>query len=99
MQIHKAASLKPYNTLSLEAQATALAQVETPEELATAIDWAQAQGLQVIPLGEGSNIVLAGKLEAVWLQQRSEGIKVLNQKAHSVQLRVDAGHDWHRLVE
>lgn len=99
VQILKAESLRAYNTLALEATATALALVDNQAELLQAMAWAKAEGLPIIPLGEGSNIVLAGRLDAMCLCQRSQDIQVLAEGGGTVKLRIDAGHDWHQLVD
>lgn len=99
MQILRDNSLQSFNTLALEATATAMAMVDSATELGDALSWARAQSLPVIPLGQGSNIVLAGSPEAMWLCQQSQGMQVLKERDNTVLLRVDAGHDWHRLVE
>lgn len=99
MLIRRAEPLKGYNTLSLQACASAVAHVETGSELLEALDWARAEGLPVIPLGEGSNIVLAGDLDALVLCQNSTGLTLLEERDNSVLLHVEAGHDWHHLVQ
>ena len=98
MQIRRAESLKFCNTLSLQASAAALASVRSDQELAQAMDWSRAEGLPVLPLGEGSNIVLAGDLDVLVVRQCNEDLRVLAEQGDSVTLRVSAGHDWHRLV-
>jgi UDP-N-acetylmuramate dehydrogenase len=98
VQILRAEPLRGYNTLALQASAAALAIVTTDTDVQQAFAWAAAQGLPVVPLGEGSNVVFAGDLQALVLRQASRGIQVLDQSSSSVLLRVAAGEDWHRLV-
>ncbi|WP_243391579.1 UDP-N-acetylmuramate dehydrogenase [Pseudohalioglobus lutimaris] len=98
MQIRRAESLKPFNTLSLQASAAALVRVSNDQELAQAMDWSRSQGLPVLPLGEGSNVVLAGDLDALVVRQCNEDLKVVAEENDRVTLRISAGHDWHRLV-
>ncbi len=98
MQIRHAESLKTLNTLSLQAHATAFANVASDQELAQAMDWSRAHGLPVLPLGEGSNVVLAGDLEALVLHQSNARLQLIAERDDRVTLRVSAGHNWHRLV-
>ncbi len=98
MQIRRAESLKSCNTLSLQANAAALASVSSDQELAQAMAWSHAQGLSVLPLGEGSNIILAGDLDVLVVRQCNEDVRVLAEQGDVVTLRVSAGYDWHRLV-
>lgn len=98
MKILRAESLQSFNTLALQAQATALLQVERDEQLPEAFSWASEQGLPVIPLGEGSNIVLAGDLHALLLRLDTRGIRIMRETTDAVVLRVAAGESWHALV-
>ncbi|MFV8817359.1 UDP-N-acetylmuramate dehydrogenase [Haliea sp. E17] len=98
MQIRRAESLRSFNTLALEARATALVEVAGEAELAEALAWARAEGLPPLPLGEGSNVVFAGDLEALVIHQHAAGWSVLAGDAESVRLRVSAGENWHSLV-
>jgi UDP-N-acetylmuramate dehydrogenase len=99
VQILRAEALQPFNTLALQAQATALLRVERDEQLPEAFTWAAAQGLPVIPLGEGSNIVVAGDLDALLLRLDTRGITRLRETDEMVVLRVAAGENWHALVQ
>lgn len=98
MQILRAESLRPHNTLGLCSNAAALARVSSRAELDEALAWARAEGLPVVPLGEGSNVVLAGDLEALVLSQESGAINPMQGQDDRVVLRVEAGCNWHRLV-
>lgn len=93
------APLGPLNTLALDARARALVAVANESDLREALTWARQRELPVIPLGEGSNVVLAGDLPALVLQLASRGVRVLQQRGDRVRLRVAAGQDWHALVE
>ncbi|RLQ23084.1 UDP-N-acetylmuramate dehydrogenase [Seongchinamella sediminis] len=99
MQILRAESLRARNTLHLESHAKALVEVSSGAQLSAALDWARAEGLPVLPLGSGSNVVLAGDIDALVVCQRGSAIDVLSEQGDSVMLRVAAGHDWHALVE
>ena len=93
MQILRTEPLKNRNTLSLQAYANAMAVVDSDQQLAQALDWSRAQGLCVLPLGQGSNVVLAGDIDALVISQRSSGFRVIAQEENEVLLRVAAGHD------
>lgn len=99
MQILRDEALQPYNTLALEASAAALVRVGSDEELSAAISWASEQALPVVPLGAGSNIVLAGDMDAVVVHQQTCGIEVIEDAGDKVSLRVAAGENWHGLVQ
>ena len=91
-------SLKSCNTLGLQASAAAYLSVSDERELEDALSWAAQHDLPVVPLGEGSNIVLVSDLNALVVRQDSRGITILRKDGDSVQLRVAAGERWHQLV-
>ncbi len=99
MRVLSGESLRRYNSLSLASRASAFTQVTTDDELRQACSWAVERGLPLIPLGEGSNVVLAGDLDALVVRQRSKGIEQLNDGAGHVTLRIAAGENWHALVQ
>lgn len=87
------------NTLSLQAYAEALATIRHDADLVAALDWARRRELPVIPLGEGSNVVLAGDPRALVLRMQTQGIELLGRTKDTVRLRVAAGESWHSLVQ
>ena len=99
MKFYRAEALRPYNTLALEAYAEALVTVTSDAELVSALAWARERHLPVVPLGQGSNIVLAGDLHALVIRQETRGVQVLERDASTVALRVAAGESWHELVQ
>ena len=99
MHVLHAESLQPYNTLALEGTAKALVRVGDDAQLIQALTWASNRGLAVVPLGEGSNVVIAGDLDAMVLRLDTRGIEVLAERDDAVTLRVAAGEQWHQLVQ
>jgi UDP-N-acetylmuramate dehydrogenase len=93
------ATLQPYNTLALQARASALVSVTSDQELADAFTWAAQNDLPVVPLGGGSNVVLARDLDALVVRQNTRGIETLYTSDDKVILRVAAGENWHALVQ
>jgi UDP-N-acetylmuramate dehydrogenase len=90
--------LRLHNTLALTATAAAFAEVTDRAALDAALTWARAQGLRVLPLGEGSNVVLASRVEQLVVKMASRGREVLAADEEAVRLRVAAGENWHELV-
>ena len=70
-------ALLGYNTLALQGRARALLQLREAAELEPALEWAHHHQLPVIPLGEGSNVVIAGDLDALVLRMAIPGIELL----------------------
>jgi len=99
MRIHRDEPLAARNTLALAARARALVAVGSDSALLEALQWARTQGLPVVPLGGGSNVVIAGDLDALVVHLCSRGIELLEQSQTQAVLRVAAGEDWHALVQ
>ncbi len=99
MHILQNESMQKRNTLRLEATARAFVSVSSEEELRGALDWARNNKAQVIPLGHGSNVVLAGDLNALVIHQAMLGREVLEEDDRTVVLRISAGENWHSLVQ
>jgi len=99
MQVLRAESLLRHNTLAIDVRAAALAEVDSALAMNEALDYARAEGLGVLPLGQGSNVVFAGDVDALVLCQRGGDVEPLAHVGDTVVLRVGAGHDWHALVE
>ena len=98
MHVRYGEALQPYNTLALQGRAKALVRVNSDNELQEALGWAAARGMPVVPLGEGSNVVIAGDLDALVLRLDTRGIELTGESREAVCLRVAAGENWHALV-
>lgn len=91
-------TLQAFNTLHLQAQAPALCIITSLNQLREALADARALGLPVLPLGQGSNVVLCGDVVAMILKIELYGRTVLSVDEETVTVRVAAGEDWHQLV-
>lgn len=92
------ADLQALNSLRLRASATLLRTPDTQAALRDVLDEARSLQLPVVVLGEGSNIVLAGDLDALVLRYRGLGRDVISEGREHVGLRVAAGENWHALT-
>jgi UDP-N-acetylmuramate dehydrogenase len=92
-------SMQKRNTLRFESSARAFVNVSSEEELRGALDWARNNKAHVIPLGQGSNVVLAGDLNALVIHQEMQGREVLDEDDRAVVIRISAGENWHSLVQ
>ena len=99
IKLHRREALQPYNTLALQSHAEAFVTVTSEAELLQALAWARAQKLPIVPLGEGSNIILAGDIHGLVVRLKSRGIQVLDSGPNTVNLRIAAGESWHALVQ
>ena len=99
MQVETNATLVSLNTLALESRASYLVTAATPQDILDAVALAKTNGLPLVLLGGGSNVVLASDLEAVVVHIVSRGIEILREDSESAIIRVAAGENWHRLVQ
>lgn len=97
LSIQQNIPLQAYNSLRLPASAEYFCTVTSEEELCAALDYARQQGLEVTPLGGGSNLVLAGDLKGLVIKLDIRGISSRPQ-ANSVEVCFAAGENWHRAV-
>jgi len=91
--------LKKHNTLALPARAEYFCTVDNLEQLYQAIDYAKQHKLTITPLGDGSNLVLAGDIQGLVIDIKLKGIHIEHGSLDRVQVRVAAGENWHCLVE
>ncbi len=99
MHMRRAENLRGYNSLGLAGHAAALVEAGSDEEVRIACRWARERAMAVIPLGAGSNVVIAGELQALVLRQRTRGVRLLEDDGKGVLLRVGAGENWHAFVQ
>lgn len=99
MRVLQNEPLQKRNTLQLQSIARAFVNVSHEKELRDALLWARKNKAKVIPLGQGSNVVLAGDLNALVIHQEMQGREVLEEDDRAVVLRVSAGENWHSLVQ
>ena len=91
--------LQPYNTLSLHARARYFCEPSCLEELQQALAFSHEHQLTVLPLGEGSNMVITRDYPGLVLRVIDHGLHVEFEDDTTVHIRVGAGMIWHQLVE
>ena len=98
LNIKEFVSIKAFNTMGLESVSRYFVQIESIEALREALAFARVHGLPVIPLGEGSNVILSDTLDALVLLNRLKGREVLAEREGKMLLKVGAGECWDSLV-
>ncbi len=98
LRIAEQTDLQPLNTLALPARARYFTRIETLDQLAEALAWAQAKQLPRLILGGGSNIVLRGDFPGLVLQIALAGHTV-DKLGEVATVTIGAGENWHRLVQ
>lgn len=92
-------SLKPYNTLAIDVKAKYFVNAQNLEQIQQALSFAKAQGLEVLLLGGGSNLVLTQDIPYLVLHIATEGIHLLSEDELQAKVEVQAGENWHAFVQ
>ncbi|MBT8138759.1 MAG: UDP-N-acetylmuramate dehydrogenase [Gammaproteobacteria bacterium] len=87
------------HTLQLKSRARLFASLDNVEALPSLIEHADSKGLAVVPIGQGSNIVPAREVDALVVGLALQGQRVLDDSDDFIRLQVQAGENWHALVE
>jgi UDP-N-acetylmuramate dehydrogenase len=97
MSIQENISLKPYNTLGVDARARYFLAVTATDSLAAIGGTHNDRPLLV--LGVGSNILFTRDFEGIVLKNDLKGCAVLEQADDDVRVRAGGGEDWHAFVQ
>ncbi|OBY74520.1 UDP-N-acetylmuramate dehydrogenase [Acinetobacter gyllenbergii] len=98
MQLHAQVQLKNLNTLNLNAIASHYVQINHPDEVITALAFAEQQHLNVLVLSGGSNVLLPQQIQALVMHLNIQGIEVLSEDENTITVKVGAGQVWHDFV-
>lgn len=91
--------LQPLNTLAAPARATRFVRVTDTAALRRALAFARQNGLSVLVLGGGSNVVLPRRFEGLVIHVAIKGVEVIGQDNDFAWIRAGAGEVWQDLVE
>lgn len=92
-------NLQRFNTLAIAARARFYVVVSHPEEIPEALAFARERKLPILPLGGGSNIVLADDYPGLVMHIQLPGITPVADDDTSVWVRAGAGENWHEFVQ
>ncbi len=92
------APLRSRNTLGVDAQARFLLELQDLAALPAALALEPLRHRHWLPIGAGSNLLLAGDVDAVALSFDARAITVVGEDADVVLVRAEAGVVWHALV-
>lgn len=96
--IKRNVNLQAHNTLRLASSANAYSKITSLEDLSTAINLSHTEQLPIIPLGEGSNVILQNSIDAHIVDIQLRGIKKIKEDSGHVWVEVGAGENWHQWV-
>ncbi len=100
MYIRKNVDLAKYSTMRLGGKAKFLANINEKSDIPNYLDWAKEQGLEVITIGGGSNIIWGDKgFDGLVLVNKIPGIKFRKANQEEIFLTVGAGEQWDKVVK
>ncbi|MEN5144139.1 UDP-N-acetylenolpyruvoylglucosamine reductase [Pseudomonas sp. LB-090624] len=92
-------SLKPFNTFGIDVKARYFSQARNDQQVRQALSLARRQGLPVLVIGGGSNLLLTQDIDALVLHMASQGRRVLSDDGERVVVEAEAGEAWHPFVQ
>lgn len=90
--------LRPYNTLNISAKARYFASVKSESELKNILRHPKTEGLKILVLGGGSNVLFADDFDGLILHIEIKGREVIKETEDKVWLKIGAGENWHQTV-
>jgi UDP-N-acetylmuramate dehydrogenase len=91
-------SLRPFNTMGIDARARFLLPVQTLDDLHAVRADPALNSLPRLVLGGGSNLLFTGDFDGLVLRMRATGIAIVGETGDAVLVRAAAGESWHGLV-
>lgn len=92
-------SLRPFNTFGIDATAHYFMEVDSISALQNALQLPEIQGLPLLVLGGGSNLLLTRNFEGFALKISLKGIELLHEDEQCYYVRAGAGENWHGFVQ
>lgn len=96
--LQEAVNLRDKNSLGIDASARYFTRARSTDDLRHAIAWADAQNLETLILGGGSNLVFAGDFSGLVVQVGITGRCWQEINSDSAVLELGAGEPWHDCV-
>lgn len=90
--------LQPHNSMAVTATAKHFVRVTSESELQQALQYAQERDMPLIALGEGSNTLFSGNVDALVVAVAISKRQVLDEDDESIVLCLGAGENWHDVV-
>jgi UDP-N-acetylmuramate dehydrogenase len=98
MTVQKNVQLKPFNTFGIEATAKYFVEVSSIEELQKILQNPDYQGIELLILGGGSNLLLTKDFDGLVIKINIKGIEIVKENEENIWIKSGAGVVWHDLV-
>ena len=90
--------LSNLNTMRCPSRCDFYCRGDSQQALIDALQWAKSNGVSVLVLGGGSNVILMPEVHALVLQPALKGIALIAESGNERIVRSAAGENWHALV-
>lgn len=99
MNIQQNVSLREHSTMRLGGAAAYLADVSSRQDVVDGVAWAEAQGVPVMMVGDGSNIVWRDEgFAGLILVNKIKRFEMFDEDGQNVYVTVGAGENWDSAV-
>ncbi len=99
LHLQRDVSLKPFNSFGVDVRACLFAEAHHDSDVSEALSLSAQQGVPLLVIGGGSNLLLTRDVEALVLRMASRGIRILEDDGERVLLEAEAGESWHPFVQ
>ncbi|MCP5303007.1 MAG: UDP-N-acetylmuramate dehydrogenase [Pseudomonadales bacterium] len=99
MQIETDYSLRTHNSFGFDVTARFWAQAQSTDDICEALQYAKAQRVPLMVLGEGSNLVFTAAYPGLVLNIAIRGKQIVREDSQHIWVRVGAGENWHDFVQ
>lgn len=97
-QVHTDYSLQSYNTFQIESTAGYFSEPSNPEELSFLAGYADQRDLEILVIGEGSNLLFRKGFGGLVLHPLMDGINIIDESESELLVRVGAAVNWDNFV-
>ena len=91
-------SLTSLNTFHVESRSSFFSQPENIIELKEIVEYGFERELEILVIGEGSNLLLRNNFQGLAIHPVIHGIQLLDESGSEVLVRVGAGENWDHFV-
>jgi len=95
VEIKHNVSLKSFNTFGIEVQTSSFVEISSIDELKEVL---KNNSKELLILGGGSNMLFTKNFDGLLVKNKITGIKVVEENANEIILKVGAGEVWHDFV-
>lgn len=99
MEFIRNQSLKSYNTFGIDVYANYFAEVKSHHEIIKVLKFSKENQLEILVLNGGSNLLFTKDFDGLVLKINTKGIETIEENNDFIQLKVQAGENWHEWVQ